>query len=186
MNREFWLTLPVHATLSSTIDTVHISDGKWLERVEKTLVQYYKRAPFFGSYFEGLVGSLHVSTNLLDEVNYSSCLHLLTVLGFQGKVVRFDKLDVKEDDPNLRLIRICQALGSKHYIAGKGGRNYIDQAQWDAEGVQISWQAVDANKTTYAQLGSSFLPSLSIVDALFNVGAERTREIILDSWSVKS
>lgn len=183
-NREFWLTIPVHASLTSTIDTVLIADTRWLPKAERTLLQYYKRAPYFDEYFDGLIGSLHVSTSLLEEVNYSSCLYLLRILGFEGKVVRFDSLGVTENDPNLRLIRICQAVGSKHYIAGKGGRNYINQSQWDAEGIRISWQAVDGSKTTYPQLGSSFLAALSVVDALFNIGAERTREVILDGWRV--
>jgi hypothetical protein len=184
LDRDFWLTIPVHAKLSSYIDEVTLSEKGCLMRLEKTIFQFYRRAPFFSDYYERLVASLNISTESLEEVNFSTFKFLLQELKYSGKLVRFDELNVEEDDPNLRLIAICKAVGADHYIAGKGGKNYLEENKWEMAGIKLSWQQMESDLITYPQLGKTFLPSLSIVDCLFNTGAEQTRELIQKAWKV--
>ncbi|HCM76095.1 MAG TPA: hypothetical protein DIS90_06920 [Cytophagales bacterium] len=103
----------------------------------------------------------------------------------EGKVVRVEELKIEALDPNLRLIEICQKLEANHYIAGKGGKNYLNTQQWSEAGVRISWQNFNSEMVQYPQLGKSFVPALSIIDCLFNIGPVKTRELLLNAWQVE-
>ncbi len=183
---EFWLTVPVKAKLTDNIDEVTIADAKWAARVSKTIQQFYSKSPYYNEYFEALIELINRPATLVEEVNYQTFIYLLKVLSYQGKVVRMDELGELSNEPNQRLIDICKKLGAQHYIAGKGGKNYLNKKKWEEEGINISWQSFDSDAITYQQMGKAFLPSLSLIDCLFNVGAEQTRELILHAWKVEA
>ncbi len=180
-DKEVWLTVPVKASLSDSIDQVKIADAKWANKAMKTIEQFYRKAPYFDRYFEKLINTFDQSADL-DAINYTTFSFLLKELEYPGKVVRVEDLAVTTLDPNDRLIEICQKLGSSHYIAGKGGKNYLDEEKWTASGMKISWQAFNPEALHYDQLGKTFLPSLSIIDCLFNIGSNETRERIISAW----
>lgn len=183
-DQELWLTIPVKASIHDNIDQVKIADARWANRAVKTIEQYYRKAPYFKDYFSRL--TQHFATSeLLDEINYRTVMVLLHELKYEGKVVRMEELNIDTLDPNLRLIEICNKLGSNHYIAGKGGKNYVDIEQWDKVGIKISWQNFNTESLQYPQLGKSFVPSLSVVDCLFNNGPDKTRELIVNAWQVQ-
>lgn len=182
---EAWFTVPVTTSLSSRIDQVMVANNTWHVKSVKTLEQFYKKSPFFNTYFEQLSATFSASDNL-DRINHHSFKYLLEVLGYKGRFVRIEDLDVQTDDPNDRLIEICRLLEAKKYIAGKGGHNYLDLERWSSAGIEVIWQEFSPAAFTYAQLGNSFIPGLSIVDSLFNIGAEQTRTQLMATWKVPS
>jgi len=182
-DQELWLTIPIKASLSDNIDQVKIADARWANKAIKTIEQNYRKAPFFSAYFKMLTE--HFTTSeYLDEINYKTFIVLMRELSYQGKIVRMDELDIDIQDPNLRLIEICKKLKSDHYIAGKGGKNYLNNQQWADVGIKVSWQSFNTETLQYPQLGKSFVPSLSVIDCLFNNGPEKTRELIMNAWQV--
>jgi hypothetical protein len=181
--KEAWLTIPVKAKLGEPIDRVKIADARWADKASKTILQFYRKAPHFDLYFDKLVGQF-ANSDSLEAVNYTTFFFLLKELGYPGKLIRMEELNVTAVDPNERLIEICKKLGSTHYIAGKGGKNYLDQQKWQEAGISVSWQAFDPDALSYHQLGNHFLPSLSVIDSLFNIGADQTRELVIGAWKV--
>lgn len=182
-DRELWLTIPVRASLTDNIDEVKIADARWANKVIKTIEQNYRKTPFFKHYFPKITEHF-TGSELLDEINYRTFAVLLQELDYQGKVVRMAELSIDTLDPNQRLIDICNKLGASHYIAGKGGKNYLNIPQWDKAGISILWQGFNSEALRYPQLGKSFVPSLSVIDCLFNNGPDKTRELITNSWVV--
>ncbi len=180
-DKETWLTVPVKASLSDSIDQVKIADATWVNKAIKTIDQFYRRAPYFDRYFEKLINTFDESADL-DGINYKTFSFLLKELEYPGKVVRVEDIQVTTLDPNDRLIEICQKLGSDHYIAGKGGKNYLEMEKWNMAGIKISWQAFNPEVLQYEQLGKIFVPALSIIDCLFNIGPEQTRERVVGAW----
>jgi len=178
-----WLTLPVHAHLGGSIDTVSIADARWRERIQKTIVQCYRNTPFFDGNWPILKQAIQESLDNLDQANFKIFQALLEILGAKHvQIVRASDIAVQSTDPTGRLVEICQYLGADAYIAGQGGRNYLDVEQFDRVGIKVIWQAYNAGEVVYTQLGQSFLGGLSIIDCLFNAGPEKTREILQTVW----
>jgi WbqC-like protein family len=163
---------------------VKVADARWANKVVKTIEQNYRKAPYFKQYFLPLTEHFAAS-EYLDQINFKTFMVLLQELKYEGKVVRMDELKIDTLDPNLRLIEICKKLGSNHYIAGKGGKNYLNNEQWADEGIKVSWQSFNSEALQYPQLGKSFVPSLSVIDCLFNNGPDKTRELIVNAWQVE-
>ncbi len=181
--QPLWLTLPVHAGHDTPIDQVGIADPKWRDRVRKTVEMCYGRAPHFAECWPALLAAFSADGAGLDSVNYHSFRALLRLLGEPAlDVVRVGDLDITTEEPTERLVECCRAVGATHYIAGKGGHNYLDVDAFEKAGIAVIWQRFDPATIHYQQRGNTFLPGLSIIDCLFNEGPARTREIARSAW----
>lgn len=179
---EFWLTIPVHAPLGTSIDQVTIADRRWNVKIIKTIEQFYRKAPYFDELWGPLKAELEKPAEFLDDVNYRTICLLLKMLKYQGRIFRMEELNITCEDPNERLRTICYKLGAKDYIAGKGGKNYMCENDWVAAGIKIHWQQFNPESVHYPQIGKTFLGGLSIIDSLFNVGVSETKEMIFSAW----
>lgn len=178
----FWLTVPVHAPLGIQIDQVHQANNRWVSGMVKTLEQFYKKSAHYKSIAPELISIITSGETNLDQLNYKLFQLLLSKLNFEGKVVRVEELLPLSEEPNERLIEICRKLGADGYIAGKGGRNYVNINQWNAAGVPVYWQEFKVESVVYPQQGQGFIPGLSIIDCIFNIGLESTRSLIVNAW----
>ena len=56
--------------------------------------------------------------------------------------------------------------------------------QFESANIGVIWQDFDPNQVEYPQVGSTFVPGLSIIiDCLFNVGPEQARELAKQAWT---
>ncbi len=85
-------------------------------------------------------------------------------------------------EPTERLMKLCQELGATHYISGRGGRDYMRVEEFESAGVNIIYQDLDFNNVSYSQGDSVFVPGLSIIDAIFNIGPMETRKLTASVW----
>lgn len=76
-----------------------------------------------------------------------------------------------------RLLKICQHFGATNYLSGDSARDYLDVDLFAASGVSVEWQKF--NHPVYPQLHGEFIPYLSALDMLLNVG-EKGRELLTD------
>jgi hypothetical protein len=68
-----------------------------------------------------------------------------------------------------RLLALCRALGATTYLTGDAAADYLDEDLFQQAGVEVVWQRY--RHPVYPQLHGNFVPYLSAVDALFNLGA---------------
>ncbi len=182
-NNEFWLTVTVKkANLETPISEIEILKAKDYKKIPKTLQANYSKSPYFKDYFPDIEAILNSDTMSLNELNFQLFNYMIATLEIKTKIVRSSEMILGEDDPNLRLIEICEKQNATDYIAGKGGSNYMDAELFHNKNVNILWQNYPVSDVHYDQLGKEFLPGLSIIDSLFNVGAEKTRELIFTEW----
>ena len=70
-----------------------------------------------------------------------------------------------------RLIEVCKKLDADTYISGIGGKNYLVEELFEKNNINLQYQ--NYNPITYTQnLAESFIPNLSIIDLLSNVGLD--------------
>jgi hypothetical protein len=184
VNEEpLWLTLPVHAKLGMPIDQVTIADPRWRDKVGKTVTQCYRKAPYFDEVWKPINDAMTSAPDTLCDVNFHTFTAVLGLLG--GGHIRVEiasDLPSSSPDPTVRLVELCSAAGGQTYIAGRGGHNYLRVEEFQRAGIQVIWQDFVADRVIYQQTGKTFLPGLSIVDCLFNVGPDVTRDLTMNAW----
>jgi len=184
---EMWLTLPVHVKLGDLISKVPIAEEKWKKRIINTIHMNYSKAAHYESISEIIYSKINSMNNfLLDHVNYELFTEITKLLEINTKIIRVEELNIENIDPNLRLIEICKKVNASEYIAGKGGKNYMDTSLFSSEGIEIIWQDFRFQEIYYKQLGKIFVPGLSIIDPLMNIGIENTKKLLFNSWKVKN
>ncbi|CKV48253.1 WbqC-like protein [Mycobacterium tuberculosis] len=57
------------------------------------------------------------------------------------------------------------------YVSGPSARSYVDERVFDELSIRVTWFDYDGYRD-YKQLWGGFEPAVSILDLLFNVGAE--------------
>ena len=178
-----WLTLPVHAPFGTAIADVKLAEPGWRDRVRKTLEQNYGRAPFFQQCWPPILAALEEASDALVDVDCRSFEAVLRLLGAgEVRLLRASQLGVDAEDPTERLVAICRAVGTRRYIAGRGGRKYLRVDAFSRAGIEVVWQQCDPSSVVYPQPGPGFLPGLSVVDCLFNVGPAEARRLVELAW----
>ena len=165
-----WLTIPiVQKGISRTpINKVKISNAvDWRRKHWNSIKFNYGGAPHFkkyGSFFEELYRLQWV---LLADLNKFLIKTICIFLGIHGTFVDASELGVKGSKSEL-LVNICEALDADTYFSGRAGRDYLDCQRFEQRGIKVVFQ--DFQPAVYPQLFGEFIPNLSVIDYLFNVG----------------
>lgn len=75
------------------------------------------------------------------------------------------------DGRSERLASICEQAGAQTYVSGPSARGYLDEAVFRQRGIGVEWFDYGPYRE-YAQLWGAFEHRVSILDLLFNAGAE--------------
>ena len=75
------------------------------------------------------------------------------------------------------LVSLCRTLKADQYLSGSGGKNYLDQGQFQQAGIELKY--TEYQPQPYPQLWGEFVPGLSVLDLLFNCGPEETKKSII-------
>ena len=67
-------------------------------------------------------------------------------------------------------------MGATKYLSGSGGRNYLNEKIFEKSKIEVEYQKYDP--INYSQkYAKSFIPNLSILDLLFNMGSDSKKLI---------
>ena len=96
-------------------------------------------------------------------------------LGVKIPVVKESELNVRGEGTE-RLVNACKAVGADTYVSGAGGRGYMDEHAFEKAGITLEHQ--EYTPVEYPQrFSKEFVPNLSVVDLLFNVGPASSRAL---------
>lgn len=180
---ELWLTLPVKkAGLDLKIKDVELIKSRDFNKLPKTIKTYYSKSKFYNLYANDVDAILSNSNNSLNDLNFDLFIFFIKKLNIDTKIIKSVSLNLVEEDANKRLIEICTKLNATKYIAGKGSRDYMDEALFKSNAIEILWQNYPIDIINYEQLKGNFINGLSILDVIFNIGEEKTRELIETEW----
>jgi hypothetical protein len=174
-----WVTVPVVRAGRGTQDLrdVRVDDAQpWREKLLRTIQLSYGRAPFFDDHFPLVQEILGEPTDRLTELNEHGVRLLADALGLDSaKLVRASNLDAEGGSTEL-LVQLTRSAGGSTYLSGDGAAGYQDVELFARAGLELVYQEFE--QQPYPQLADGFVPGLSVVDALFSVGAERTRALV--------
>jgi len=179
-----WLTVPVTYSFGDPINHVRPANACWPRSHLDSLRAFYSDAAAFAEVWPALrdiYGSLYrpdiaTSNQVLIEV-------ISARLGLKCSFRRASEFAVGGAAADDRLIAILRNLGvATSYLSGKGGAAYQDPEKFSRAGIDLRYS--DFVHPTYRQNHPHFLPGLSILDAVFQIGFDRTADLIAGSMSV--
>lgn len=140
--------------------------GNNTESLIKTLIQNYRKAPYFKPVM-GIILDLFCSgekslSKFITSTIRSVCSYLMisTKLIISSEV--FNNLSLKGTD---RIVDICRQLGADVYINAIGGKKLYDKSTFANEDLQLYY--IESNPINYIQFGEApFVPNLSIIDVM--------------------
>jgi hypothetical protein len=157
------------------IDETIVSEPGWAQTHWKTLVHSYAGAAHFDRYrerFEQTYMALERQPRL-SLINRRLLEEVCDVLGIRTTLT-WSTDYAAEGTKTGRLVSICRAAGATHYLSGPRAREYLDEQLFAEAGIELSYMAYDGYPP-YPQLHPPFEHDVTILDLLFNVGADASR-----------
>jgi hypothetical protein len=175
---SLWLTVPVlkESGPYPNISAVRIDNTQdWRKRHWMTIRTNYGHAPFFKQY-SGFFEELYTTEwKTLVGLNMHIIKNVARLLGIDTPIFLESRLKITTDKTP-RLIDICKAMKADTYLSGAGGRDYLDEKQFESNGIKLVYQ--DFDHPQYKQCHEPFVPCVSIIDLLFNCGGESLKMLI--------
>ncbi len=170
-----WLTVPVRGEYRARIDEMQVDDSTgWRRKHIETLRRFYAHAPHLEELdrFAEVIGGTFAS---LAELTIATTSFFLDRFGITTPRAKQASLEGLPEEPNHRIAEIGRRLGAEVYLAGAGGRNYMDLAAFREAGIEVRW--FEHTPRPYRQLHGGFLPHLGAIDLLLNLGPGGFREL---------
>jgi len=177
--RASWLSVPVlkKGRYYQNVGQVIIDNQKpWQVEHLKTLGSCYSRTPHFKEYSWLLDLVYRQNWENLSQLNRTVTMKLADHLGLKTKFVSLSELGIHGRSTEM-LVSLCRTLKADQYLSGSGGKNYLDQGQFQQAGIELKY--TEYQPQPYPQLWGEFVPGLSVLDLLFNCGPEETKKSII-------
>ena len=166
-----WLTIPVRQeSLDQKIKDTKISDKKWNIKHWRTISQNYSKAKYFKDYkdiFEELY--LTCDEEYLSEINYKFITTINEILEIKTKLRWSSEFELV-DGQTEKLLGICKDCNADIYLSGPAAKDYFNEDLAKQENIKVEWMDYSGYKE-YEQLNSPFEHGVSILDLIFNQGA---------------
>ncbi|MDQ7004705.1 MAG: WbqC family protein [Ghiorsea sp.] len=165
-----WITVPVTYRFPQLIHDVGIAQGNWAKKQISSIEQAYAKAPYFEQVWQPIKTILQAKHQNLSTLNIALIVALGQQLGCTAPLHIASNLPIENTDPTTRLIDICTHLQGTAYLSGAEGRSYLQKDAFAKANLDLYFQNVQP--PTYPQLHGDFIPYLSVLDLLFNMGHE--------------
>jgi hypothetical protein len=176
---ELMLTVPVvsanrfHQLITDTLINI---DSQFAKKHVKTIQFSYAKASFADQYISDISQLIESGETHLSQFTESLIRWFAQTLELETRILRGSDLNANGSGTRLTVNQLTE-LGADVFIAAEGSRPYVGTEPAFAEaGIEVVFQ--DYQHPEYTQLHGTFISHLSAIDALLNVGAERTRELI--------
>jgi hypothetical protein len=173
-----YLTIPVEKKYHEALikDVALPSDGKWQKNHWATIEANYGKAEFFTSHRDFFKGTYEKDYRFLHEINTDIIKYLMECFRIHPQLVKASELGI---DPSLKktdlLLDILKKTGASKYLSGPSGKDYLEEGKFEKEGVSLEYFSYPHPE--YKQRYQGFVPNLSAIDLLFNLG-EKSAELL--------
>ena len=169
-----WLTVPVklHGRFGQLINEVEIREPDFHVDHLRAIELAYRRTPNFDAYFSEIRERLTMrSSELLVGLNLSLLTWIAGTLQIKTPLVRASSLSQAGKRTEL-LANICSELGATTYISPAGSADYLllEEELLTGRGVEVLFHHYE--HPAYRQLHKPFTPFASVIDLMFNEGAD--------------
>ena len=167
-----WLTVPVekkHIPIRKVRirNELTVKGITWQESHLKEIRDNYNATSYYALYENHLEAIYTDKYDKLIDLNMNLINFLKNAFNIKTKIIFASELGFRSQSTE-RLVDITEALGGDVYLSGPAGRDYLDVSLFDSRGISVEFQ--DFKHPVYKQRYDGFIPNMSAIDALFNVG----------------
>ena len=174
-----WLTVPVVTSKrfgNLRIDELEIvAHSRWAEKHTAALKTYYSKAPHYRCYAGFFEKIYRTEWQNLKALMWEINRQLLKEFAVETPVLFSSKMKSSGTKDEL-ILNLCREAEATTYLSGLLGRQYLREALFEKAGIKVIYD--DFESPTYPQVYPDFVPGLSAVDLLFNLGPEASRIFI--------
>lgn len=184
-----WLSLPLKKPETPGVIGIPIyemefndAEPKIYQEALRTVELNYKRAPFFKEVFPIVERFLLSPEMNMNKRNLSFIFHIMELLDIKTEFCYSSDMACQEKSTAL-LVEILQKKQGTAYLCGGGASGYQQDELFHAAGKEVIYNSF--NHPVYNQKSSQeFVPGLSIIDALMNVGVVETKKLIRNGSAI--
>jgi len=167
-----WLTVPINKSDKFLLNKdVRINNEiNWKSIHWKKLTRSYTNSNFFKTFSSEFENIYKKNWELLFDFNFELLNWIIDFLNIKIEIIKESELDTSGKSTE-RLVNICKSVDATTYVSGIGGLNYIDENSFKKNSISLEYQ--NFTHPIYEQnLSSEFIPNLSIIDYMSNVGQD--------------
>ena len=183
-NKSVWLTCPVARNKSTPlIKNVYMAEGNWRQKTLQRLQGTYAKTPKFKEIFPFIEALVRHKDDNLARFNIHAIKRIAKLLALNIRWLKQSELtdrEIHKLQGSARLAAVCKSINATTYLAGDGAHGYEDPEAYRKNGIKLATSGFQCLEYKQSRT-DSFLPGLSVIDALFHVGPEGTRRLIVDS-----
>ena len=166
-----WLTVPInkkHKFVANKIVEIN-NEENWQSDHFKKINHSYSNSEFFKKNYKTFFEKIYSKKwDHLFTLNYELIIQLIDWLNIKIEVIKESELNIKGNSTE-RLVNISKEIGAETYVSGIGGKEYMNEKMFETNNIKIEYQNFKC--PIYKQVfNSEFIPNLSIIDLLFNIG----------------
>ena len=179
---ELMLTVPVKLSRGSrkTYRELEIAyDQKWTGKILKSIQLSYQQSDYFQPFFDDLTAIFLKHSDNLAAFNISIIKYITRKLKIETPFYYQSEIDANPGEKNERIINLCKYFDADVYLSGAGAMKYNDPEMFKQNDIGLEYQQFD--HPVYPQQHGAFVSHLSIIDMLFNCGAEQSRKYLEES-----
>ena len=168
-----WLTVPInkkHKFVANKIVEINNEENWQSDHFEK-INRSYSNSKFFKKNYKAFFEKIYSKKwDHLFTLNYELIIQLIDWLDIKIEVIKESELNINGNSTD-RLVNISKKIGAETYVSGIGGKEYMNKKMFETNNIKIEYQNFKC--PIYKQVfNSEFIPNLSIIDLLFNIGPE--------------
>jgi hypothetical protein len=184
---KYLFTIPVQNISSNAQINQTLISGRpfnWEDKLLQTILQAYKKAPFFQEVFPLIESVIRGSSGkAISKVATESIIAVMKYLSVKTVLVQSSKEYNNDHLKNEeRVIDICTKENAHAYVNAIGGIELYNPHHFAEK--KISLQFLKSNVENYQQFGNEFIHGLSIIDCLMFNPRDKIRNEFLPSFTL--
>lgn len=155
-------------------------DEPWQEKHLRFLDNNYRKHPYYKEVMNEVEHIFSKKYTLLIEVLLDAMHSTLKLLNISTPLILQSSLDYDRKSQKSDLIlALLQSVGATHYLSGKGAEAYMQMDDFKTAGITVTFQ--EFSHPAYPQKNAAtFIPGISSLDLLFNVGPQQAAALLHD------
>jgi hypothetical protein len=179
-----WLSVPTTYKFPQKINEVQVDFCQNWQKIHlHSLASCYGKAAYGNEYMPLFAEFFCAPASKIDKINIDSVRLLAHVLSITTDTVVSSDYSFPGESTE-RLINICRHFKADTYLAGAGGRDYMDISLFEKAGIAVEFQEFrcPVYPQHWAKTGQDFVPDLSAIDLISNCGP-KSYDILMEKNS---
>jgi hypothetical protein len=173
-----WITVPVlqkDKFQQSLLDTRVDNSVNWRHKHRQAIHHNYARSPYFDAYFPWFDSLYNKEWDFLVDLCYETIRYPCEILNIKTPTLKSSELNAGGTKDG-KILAICEKLDATHYLTGDKAKNYLSEEVFLKQNIVLEYH--DYVHPEYPQQFPGFVPYMSVVDVLFNLG-EKSRDLLV-------